>query len=126
MTFSSQASSTIENAELYARIKAFNQELEEKVRIATSELEKSNRELESKVRELSALYEVSRVMGSTLNPEELAAKMLEQGGRLIQRDIAEIWVFEEETGELKILAAYPERGPVIRRCRLDDDASTAP
>lgn len=122
--FSSQASSAIENAELYAKVKAFNQALEEKVRIATRELERSNRELESKVRELSALYEMSRVMGSTLNPEELAATMLEQGGRLIQRDIAEIWVVEESE-ELKILAAYPERGPVIRQCRLDDDASTA-
>ena len=47
------------------------------------ELGKSDRELELKVRELSALYEVSRVMGSTLNPEELAAQMLEQVGKLI-------------------------------------------
>ena len=64
-TFSSQAAAAIENGELYARVTNFNRELEEKVRVATGELARSNRELEQRVAELSTLYEASRVMSST-------------------------------------------------------------
>ncbi|MBI3990144.1 MAG: zinc-ribbon domain-containing protein [candidate division NC10 bacterium] len=126
-TFASQASSAIENAELYAEIQGFNRKLEEEVRIATAELAKSNTELELKVKELRTLYEASRVMTSTLDPQELATKMLEEVGKLIPNDRAEIWVFDEAAGELKVLATSKEAAALIPQggVRLDDRSSTA-
>lgn len=124
-TFSSQASAAIENAELYAKVKAFNRELQEQVQRATSDLAKSNQELEGKVKELSTLYEASRAISSTLNPRELAVKMLEQVRRLVPYDLGKIMILEEETRELKSLAASPEEGGVMERHRLDEYSSTA-
>jgi len=126
-TFASQASSAIENAELYAKVQEFNRKLEEEVRVATAELARSNRELALKVKELETLYEASRVMTSTLDPQELATKMLEEVGKLIPNDRAEIWVFDEGRGELKVLAASRGAAALIfqERVRLDDPSSTA-
>ncbi len=107
-TFSSQAAAAIENAELYARVKDFNQELEEKVRIATAELAHSNKELEAKVAELSTLYETSRVMASALDTREISFRMLEEVGKIIPYDAGEICVYEEDTRELRILVTAQE------------------
>lgn len=107
-TFSSQAAAAIENAELYARVKDFNLELEEKVRIATAELAYSNKELEAKVTELSTLYETSRVMASALDTREISFRMLEEVGKIIPYDAGEICVYEEDTRELRILVTAKE------------------
>lgn len=55
-TFSSQAAAALENAELYARVKNFNAELEEKVRQATGELAQRNSELDRTNAELRENY----------------------------------------------------------------------
>jgi len=125
-TFSSQAAAAIENGELYARVTNFNRELEEKVRVATGELARSNRELEQRVAELSTLYEASRVMSSTLNLRELVVRMLEEVRTLIPHDVGEICVWDEDVEELRVLATSQGGRYVPRegRYRLDDSTST--
>jgi signal transduction histidine kinase len=51
-TFADQAATAIENARLYEEVRAFNEELEQKVRLRTAELEQINRELGKALREL--------------------------------------------------------------------------
>ena len=125
-TFSSQAAAAIENGELYARVTNFNRELEEKVRVATGELARSNKELERRVAELSTLYETSRVMSSTLNLRELVVRMLEEVRKLIPHDVGEICVWDEEVEELRVLATSQGGQYVPRdgRYRLDESTST--
>jgi predicted Zn finger-like uncharacterized protein/putative nucleotidyltransferase with HDIG domain len=125
-TFSSQAAAAIENGELYARVTNFNRELEEKVRVATAELARSNQELERRVAELSTLYEASRVMSSTLNLRELVVRMMEEVRTLIPHDVGEICVWDEDAEELRVLATFQGGQYVPRegRYRLEDGTST--
>ncbi len=125
-TFSSQAAAAIENGELYGRVTNFNRELEEKVRVATAELARSNQELERRVAELSTLYEASRVMSSTLNLRELVVRMLEEVRKLIPHDAGEICVWDEDAEELRVLATSQGGQYVPRegRYRLDEATST--
>jgi len=51
-TFADQAATAIENARLYEEVRAFNEELEQKVRLRTAELESMNQELGRALREL--------------------------------------------------------------------------
>jgi predicted Zn finger-like uncharacterized protein len=123
-TFSSQAAAAIENGELYARVTNFNRELEEKVRVATAELARSNKELERRVAELSTLYEASRVMSSTLNLRELVVRMLEEVRKLIPHDVSEICVWDEDSEELRVLATARNGKYVPRDARYRPDETT--
>ncbi len=51
-TFADQVATAIENARLYEEVRAFNEELEQKVRLRTSELQSINTELGRAIREL--------------------------------------------------------------------------
>ena len=54
MTFADQTATAIENARLYSEVRAFSENLEQKVRERTAELEHANAEIEHALRELGA------------------------------------------------------------------------
>ena len=65
-TFADQAASAVANARLYEAVRAFNEELEEKVRLRTVELTRANAELEK------ALHELRETQAQLISSERLA------------------------------------------------------
>ncbi len=75
--------------------------LEEK----SSIIEKTNHQLEKSVKELSVLYEVSQMISSTLEPDELYHIMLEVVKTLGFHEFA-LLVFDDESRKLVVKTAY--------------------
>lgn len=66
VTFCDQAATAIENARLYAEVRAFSQELERKVEQRTAELRRTNDELQS------ALTELKEAQSALIHSEKMA------------------------------------------------------
>ncbi|MBI3002495.1 MAG: zinc-ribbon domain-containing protein [candidate division NC10 bacterium] len=103
-TFSSQAAAAIENADLYARVKNFNAELEEKVRQATAELAQRNRELERAHAELRENYvNTLRSLVATLEArDEYTRNHSERVTRLASLIAKEMGFTEKQMSALRI------------------------
>lgn len=74
--FAGHISLAIENAKLYEQKEYFNRQLEEKVNKRTAELEAANRQLSSKMAELSALVSVSQLMNQSQRVGDIMDKIL--------------------------------------------------
>lgn len=68
-------------------------------------IEKTNQQLEKTVKELSVLYEVSQMISSTLEPDELYNIMLDVVKTLGFNEFA-LLVFDDETHKLTVKTAY--------------------
>lgn len=71
----------------------------------SSIIDKTNQQLEKTVKELSVLYEVSQMISSTLEPDELYNIMLEVVKTLGFHEFA-LLVFDEESKKLQVKTAY--------------------
>lgn len=92
--FAGHISLAIENAMLYEEKVRFNQLLGQKVRERTEELNRANEELSIKMRELSALYQMSQLLNSSLDVNSVIRQVL----FLIRRlgyDMCAIHLFED-------------------------------
>ena len=80
--FAGHISLAIENAKLYEEKVRFNQLLEEKVKERTFELNTTNQELSRKMKELSTLYQISRLLNESLEIDTVVKQILYLIGRL--------------------------------------------
>lgn len=71
----------------------------------SSIIEKTNQQLEKSVKEISVLYEVSQMVSSTLEPDELYNIMLEVVKTLGFHEFA-LLVFDDESRKLVVKSAY--------------------
>jgi formate hydrogenlyase transcriptional activator len=74
--FAGHISLAIENATLYEEKERFNQALEAKVAERTSELALANKQLSDKMKELSTLFEMSKLLGKSLHTEAVSKHIL--------------------------------------------------
>ena len=74
--FAGHISLAIENARLYEEKERFNQALEAKVAERTSELALANEQLSDKMKELSTLFEMSKLLGRSLHTEPVSKQIL--------------------------------------------------
>jgi transcriptional regulator with GAF, ATPase, and Fis domain len=74
--FAGHISLAIENAMLYEEKKRFNEVLETRVAERTSELALVNEHLSSKMKELSTLFEMSKLLGKSLHAEAVSKHIL--------------------------------------------------
>jgi GAF domain-containing protein/CheY-like chemotaxis protein len=66
----------------------------------TEQLLTSNQELEQRVRQLTALYEVGKGLASILDLDELLDVILQKAGRVLRVSVASILLLDEQSGEL--------------------------
>jgi len=74
--FAGHISLAIENAMLFEEKKRFNEVLEGKVAERTSELALANEQLSDKMKELSTLFEMSKLLGKSLHTEPVSKHIL--------------------------------------------------
>jgi len=74
-----------------------------------------DQEMKQKVRELSTLYEISKIVSSTLDLERVAASILKLLSDFLGLNRGALTLIDEETGELKIRAAYGMTQEEIRK-----------
>ena len=89
-TFASQAAIAIENARLYEEIRAFSEELEQRV--------------EERTRELTTLHTIAATVSQSLDLEAIARGALEQVLTLMQRQSGGFYLVDEEREELHLVA----------------------
>ncbi len=66
----------------------------------TEQLLISNQELEQRVRQLTALYDVGKGLASILDLDELLDVILQKAGRVLRVSVASILLLDEQSGEL--------------------------
>ncbi len=81
-----------------------NQFLTEEVRVKKL-LEQMNKKLEKKMREQSILFSISETLAKTKNTSELYETLVELGVRLVDAAQAMLWVREEESSSLVMVAS---------------------
>lgn len=113
-TFSSQAAAALENAELYARVKNFNAELEEKVRQATAELAQRNSELDRANAELRENYlNTLRSLVATLEArDEYTRNHSERVTRLATLIAKEVGLSEKQVSALRVGGMLHDLGKI--------------
>ena len=84
----------------------------------TRQLTISNRELEQRVRQLTALYEVGQALGSTLDLDELLEAILREASRVLEINVASILLLDQETGELVFRLGTGNRAELLVGRRL--------
>ncbi len=82
-----------ERALTEARLRSERDELTEKLLV-------SNETLESRVHQLTALYEVGQALASTLDPDELLKVILREACRVLDVSLASIFLLDEHSGDL--------------------------
>jgi GAF domain-containing protein/CheY-like chemotaxis protein len=82
------------------------------------QLQGSNQELEQRVRQLTALYEVGQALASTLDLDETLQVILQEAGRVLGVDVASIFLLDEQTGELVFCSGTGEGAKVLIYQRL--------
>ncbi len=71
-----------------------------------AELEDKNRELELKVRELTVVGEMTRILNRALSPEDMARQMLALLARTMGADEGFLFLYDQEARELKLFAGH--------------------
>ncbi|HEU5394844.1 MAG TPA: HD domain-containing phosphohydrolase, partial [Candidatus Methylomirabilis sp.] len=113
-TFSSQAAAALENAELYARVKSFTVEMEEKVRHATAEVAQRNTELDQANAGLRENYlNTLRSLVAALEArDEYTRNHSERVARLATALAKELGFSEGQLGALRIAGMLHDLGKV--------------
>lgn len=70
------------------------------------ELEERNRELERKVRELTVVSEMTRILNSGDDPREGAGEMLAVVAKVLDADSGFLFIYDEEREELRLAGDY--------------------
>lgn len=113
-TFSSQAAAALENAELYARVKSFTVEMEEKVRHATTAAAQRNTELDQANAELRENYlNTLRSLVATLEArDEYTRNHSERVARLATLLGKELGFSEGQLGALRVAGMLHDVGKI--------------
>ncbi len=85
----------------------------------TGQLQASNERLERQVRQLTALYEVGQALASTLEHDELIRVILQEACRVLDVDVASIFLLDEQTGELVFRSGTGECAQMLLDLRLE-------
>jgi putative nucleotidyltransferase with HDIG domain len=75
-------------------------------------------EVQGNVRQLSALFELSTIIVSTLDPKEVLEKVLDNAIQLLGARDGSLMLLNEETGELEIEVAYGLPEKIIKETRI--------
>lgn len=113
-TFSSQAAAALENTELYARVKSFTTEMEEKVQHATAEVAQRNTELDQANAELRENYlNTLRSLVAALEArDEYTRNHSERVARLATLLGKELGFAEGQLGALRVAGMLHDLGKV--------------
>jgi signal transduction histidine kinase len=112
------------NARYVARIRSFNEDLERRVERATQDLEKSKKELELRVEELSALHRIALTINRETHLEPQMNLVLDEAMKLLQADrgaIIQIHPKYEKSGNpFQYISMPASRGRVDIKERQED------
>jgi PAS domain S-box-containing protein len=106
-TLASQVAVAVENAELFARLK---QEIAER-----KEVEET---LQQRNRELALLNQMSRIISSTLDPDQVLVLVLEEVRQLLGANACSIWLVDPVTDELVCQQAIGPSSEAVFEWRL--------
>jgi GAF domain-containing protein/FixJ family two-component response regulator len=84
----------------------------------TEQLQISNRALERRVRQLTALYEVGQALAATLDPDDLLNVILREACRVLDVNEASFFLLDEQSGELVFRAGTGEWAETLIGVRL--------
>jgi GAF domain-containing protein/FixJ family two-component response regulator len=86
--------------------------------ILTKQLLISNQELERRVHQLTALYEVVQALAATLDPDELLNVILQEACRVLEVTEASFFLLDEQSNELVFRAGTGEWAEMLVGLRL--------
>jgi DNA-binding response OmpR family regulator len=84
----------------------------------TRQLQISNRELEQRVRQLTALYEAGQAVVSTLDLDEVLDVILREASRVLGVSVTSILLLDERTGELVFSSGTGKEAAMLINRRL--------
>ena len=84
----------------------------------TGQLLLSNQQLERRVSQLTALYDVGQALASTLDPDELMNLILREACRVLEITQASFFLLDEQSGELVFRAGTDGRAGLLIDLRL--------
>ncbi len=115
-----------ENRRLLQDLKKFNEELQDKIAVATAELRDTNQLLNLKVEELNALHDVGQAISSIIPVDKLLEQIMERSKFLMKAEVSSLMRKDEESNELTFLVAQGEGGKELKKGRINiDDNSIA-
>lgn len=116
-----QAAVGVHNARQVTRIQRFNQELEQEVHRATSELEAANQQLRERVDELSALNRIAVSINATNQLEPQLDLIIDEATKILQSPRGAIILLEKQEGpRRRFLRVLNTRGNVDFDRRLTE------
>lgn len=113
-----QAAIGIHNARQIARIQRFNEELEQKVRQATSELESANQALRVRVDELSALHRIAIAINAHHQLKPQLDLVIDEAMNMLHPDRGAVFLVGGESPQSRSLRLLSARGCVNLEERL--------
>ncbi|RMH69723.1 MAG: response regulator [Gemmatimonadetes bacterium] len=112
------------NVQLLERIQAFNEELQEKIAAATSELRVTNQLLNLKVEELNALHAVGQAISSIVPMDKLLNLIMERSKFLMKAEASSLAIINPDTNELEFQVAQGDAGDIMRKIRVPVDENS--
>ncbi len=82
-----------------------------------AELEENNRALELKVKELTVVNEMTRLLNQDLVPEKLAHLLLAAVARILKADAGFLFIYDQDSRTLRLFGDYGLEGKLVRSWR---------
>jgi len=112
-TLASQTAAAIRNAQLTVTMRRFNQELEARVAERTRELTQSNLRLHSEKDQMTALYEITRELSTSLELDEVLGKALRLVATAVSAERGSVMVLGSQSNRLTYKVVLEPGGRVV-------------
>ncbi|OQY30076.1 MAG: hypothetical protein B6244_02105 [Candidatus Cloacimonetes bacterium 4572_55] len=102
------------NMELLDQLQCLNEELEDRIRKATFDLRSVNEQLNQRLAELSALYEVSQAVSSVMNLGELLDLVMAKSKEVMKAEASSLMLLNQQKSHLIFYVAKGEKKNALK------------
>jgi PAS domain S-box-containing protein len=111
LTIAGQVASGVQNAQLYAQIVRFTEELEQRVEARTEQLNQAMQQVTAERDQAGLLFRITRELGTSLDLDRVLAKALELFADTLRIQHGSVILVNPESGSLELRAALDRQLP---------------